>query len=135
MRFSILQTSAFLLFLEVSFIVWNRAEASTAPDEVVVQLKSGSVSGRTQKSLFGLTMEQFLGIPYSAPPVGELRFSPPQPATPWKDVRDATHYGAWCPQNEESFPRNNTVGMFTPRLNIIFLLDLCTWDRGRTYIL
>lgn len=33
------------------------------------------------------------GIPYAAPPTGELRFRPPAPAKPWTQVRDATRYG------------------------------------------
>lgn len=110
-QFTIFQTFAFLLFLEASSTVWNGAAATTAPDELAVELKSGLVRGRTQKSIFGLTIEQFLGIPYAAAPVGELRFSPPQPVQPWNDVRDGTKYGARCPQNEESYPRNYTVGM------------------------
>ena len=35
----------------------------------------------------------FLGIPYAQPPVGELRFRPPQPAQLWSGCRDATKYG------------------------------------------
>jgi para-nitrobenzyl esterase len=34
------------------------------------------------------------GIPYAAPPVGDLRYQPPQPAPSWGGVRDATRYGA-----------------------------------------
>ncbi|XP_066292862.1 pyrethroid hydrolase Ces2e-like [Branchiostoma lanceolatum] len=41
----------------------------------------------------------FLGIPYAAPPVGELRYRPPQPALPWEGVREAVEYGSYCPQN------------------------------------
>jgi para-nitrobenzyl esterase len=40
----------------------------------------------------------FKGIPYAAPPVGPLRWKPPQPATPWSGVRKATEYGARCIQ-------------------------------------
>ncbi|RLQ86827.1 carboxylesterase/lipase family protein [Notoacmeibacter ruber] len=40
----------------------------------------------------------FLGIPFSAPPVGPLRFAPPQPAAAWAGVRDATKLRASCPQ-------------------------------------
>lgn len=40
----------------------------------------------------------FKGIPYAAPPVGPLRWKPPQPVIPWKGVRQATGYGARCVQ-------------------------------------
>lgn len=131
MRFSIFQTSTFLLFLVASFTVGNGADATTAPDELVVQLKSGPVRGSTKLDVFGLTVEQFLGIPYAAPPVGELRFAPPQPVTPWEDVRDGTKYGASCPQNKEWFPWNNTVGMF--KQNISFFIQALSLGL-RTYI-
>ncbi|MEZ4406477.1 MAG: carboxylesterase family protein [Polyangiales bacterium] len=40
----------------------------------------------------------FLGIPYVAPPVGALRWRPPQAVTPWTAPRDATRKGPACPQ-------------------------------------
>jgi para-nitrobenzyl esterase len=40
----------------------------------------------------------FLGIPYAAPPVGDLRWRPPHPVTPWTGVRPARHYGPSAPQ-------------------------------------
>ena len=41
----------------------------------------------------------FLGIPYAAAPVGELRWAAPQPPAPWDEPRDATSFGpaAWQP--------------------------------------
>jgi para-nitrobenzyl esterase len=40
----------------------------------------------------------FLGLPYAAPPVGDLRWRPPQPAPSWAGVRAATAFASPCPQ-------------------------------------
>jgi para-nitrobenzyl esterase len=40
----------------------------------------------------------FRAVPYAAPPLGELRFAPPQPAAAWVGVRDATRPGPVAPQ-------------------------------------
>jgi para-nitrobenzyl esterase len=40
----------------------------------------------------------FHGIPYAAPPTGERRFRPPEPAAPWRELRDATRPGPIAPQ-------------------------------------
>ena len=40
----------------------------------------------------------FLGVPYAAPPVGDLRWKPPQPVSHWNETRKATEFGATCPQ-------------------------------------
>ncbi|MFC0108561.1 carboxylesterase/lipase family protein [Kibdelosporangium aridum] len=42
----------------------------------------------------------FQGIPYAAPPVGDLRFRAPRPAQPWQGVRDATKPGQRCTQSD-----------------------------------
>ncbi|WPP42601.1 carboxylesterase/lipase family protein [Paenibacillus hunanensis] len=48
------------------------------------------------------------GIPYAEPPVGDLRFQPPQPPKPWQEPRDATQFGPVCEQPdselEQAFP-------------------------------
>jgi len=67
--------------------------ASATSDPLVVTTASGALRGVASGSI-----EQFLGIPYAAPPVGALRFAPPAPHEPWADVRDATTAGALCLQ-------------------------------------
>jgi para-nitrobenzyl esterase len=45
----------------------------------------------------------FLGLPYAAPPTGNLRWRAPQPAADWTGVRDATTFGPSCPQAPSPF--------------------------------
>jgi para-nitrobenzyl esterase len=55
--------------------------------------KSGDVSGVSAGNAVS-----FKGIPFAAPPIGDLRWKPPQPAASWTGVRKAETYGAACPQ-------------------------------------
>jgi para-nitrobenzyl esterase len=49
--------------------------------------------------------ESFRGIPYARPPIGALRFRPPQPAASWKGVRDAKKFGPPCLQYDRQKQR------------------------------
>src|SRR5271166_1287594 len=40
----------------------------------------------------------FRGLPYAAPPVGDLRWRPPQPAKAWEGIRECAKFGAAAPQ-------------------------------------
>ncbi|MER5217653.1 carboxylesterase family protein [Streptomyces sp. NPDC002838] len=46
--------------------------------------------------------DRFLGLPYAAPPVRELRFAPPAAPASWKGVRQAVHQSPACPQFQPS---------------------------------
>ena len=61
-----------------------------------VQLDTGLVEGATADKDAGILV--FRGIPYAAPPVGDLRWKAPAPAAAWEGVRPATEFGAACPQ-------------------------------------
>jgi para-nitrobenzyl esterase len=81
------------------FLVCVFARAGLAAADVpvpTVTLKAGIVEGVH----FGprQTGVAFLGVPYAAPPVGDLRWKPPQPVRPWTGMRSATKFGAACPQ-------------------------------------
>jgi para-nitrobenzyl esterase len=57
---------------------------------------SGKISGEVLNESTGLQV--FRGIPYAAPPIGDLRWRPPTPITPWDGVRKCTTFGNACPQ-------------------------------------
>lgn len=61
----------------------------------VVNTKSGKVEGLYEDQQY-----VFKGIPYAAPPVGELRWLPPQPVKPWDGVRPAKKFGTISPQSQ-----------------------------------
>lgn len=60
-----------------------------------IKLKNGMVKGVVDKES---NIVFFGGIPYAAPPVGELRWKAPQPAAPWEDVLDCSSFRNACPQ-------------------------------------
>jgi para-nitrobenzyl esterase len=65
----------------------------------VVRIDGGLIRG---VSVTGVN--SFLGLPYAAPPTGKLRWRPPQPASSWSGVRDATQFGPSCPQSTMGNP-------------------------------
>ena len=60
----------------------------------IIGTKYGRLEGDLQNDIYS-----FKGIPYAAPPVGHLRWMPPQPPSVWSGIRPAKEYGAIAPQN------------------------------------
>jgi para-nitrobenzyl esterase len=56
----------------------------------------------------------YLGIPYAAPPVGTLRWMPPQPFGRWQGVFDATQVGNKCPQTRAGDENCLVLNVYTP---------------------
>jgi carboxylesterase type B len=63
-----------------------------------VRIDSGVVEGTYSPDNPKLAL--FRGIPYAAPPVGELRWKPPERPSPWHGARKTTELSAACPQGD-----------------------------------
>jgi para-nitrobenzyl esterase len=69
------------------------AQEAAPADPRLVRIDSGAAIGRERDGV-----RLWLGIPYAAPPVGDLRWRPPRAVTPWEGVRDCEAFGPSCPQ-------------------------------------
>ncbi|MBI4768062.1 MAG: carboxylesterase family protein [Deltaproteobacteria bacterium] len=81
-----------LALLTLTIIITSEAAPIKDPLKIESGLISGFSVGEQEKVLI------FKGIPYAKPPLGELRWKPPQPADPWAGVRQTREPGARCPQ-------------------------------------
>ncbi|XP_024205613.2 liver carboxylesterase 1 isoform X1 [Pan troglodytes] len=69
----------------------------------VVDTVHGKVLGKfVSLEGFAQPVAVFLGIPFAKPPLGPLRFTPPQPAEPWSFVKNATSYPPMCTQDPKA---------------------------------
>jgi para-nitrobenzyl esterase len=112
----------------------------TAPRPQVA-INSGRVQG---VGLEGLPRGgAFLGIPYAAQPVGNLRWHGPEPAPSWKGVLDASQMGAACPQAPspwlpemlgiQKMPTDEAclfVNVWTPQMHPREKLPVLVWVHG-----
>jgi para-nitrobenzyl esterase len=83
----------FGLFCAAGALPLATAAETGAP---VVHTKEGPVRGVVRNGV-----SEFLGIPYAAPPVGDMRWRPPQPRAAWTKTLEATRFGNTCPQITE----------------------------------
>ncbi len=86
-----------------------------------VRIDNGAVRGM---AVAGSSVDAFLGLPYAAPPTGNLRWRPPQTPADWQGVRNATTFAPSCPQNPGAFlPPGPTsedclyLNVYTPALS------------------
>ena len=108
--------------------------ATAADAGPVVRTLYGAVEGKTA------TTEQYLGIPYAAPPTGALRWRPPQPPTAWNGIREATAFGARCPQRATPFGSYSanedclTLNVYTPGHQPDAKRPVMVWIHGGSFI-
>ena len=88
---STVSVAATVLTVGTGGAVASPASGGASP---IVRIDDGLVRGTTAG-----TVDEFLGLPYAAPPIGNLRWRPPAPPASWQGVRDATRFGPSCPQS------------------------------------
>jgi para-nitrobenzyl esterase len=110
---------------------WQGAAADPSP---VVQTKEGPVQGIINDGI-----AEFFGIPYAAPPVGDLRWKPPKQHEPWTHVLQATQFAPICALSTTlgvfSGPANNNedclyLNVYTPNLDSSARLPVIVWIHG-----
>ncbi len=125
------------LAVATSLVAIASASPVAASDLSVVRTASGLVRGTV-----GSSFREFLGIPFAAPPVGDLRFRLPQPAASWTGTRDATHFGSPCPQVAGIFSPNGRgstnedclfLNVFTPN-PVGFRRPVMVWIHGGGFV-
>lgn len=62
-----------------------------------IRVDGGFISGAIEDGV-----RVFKGIPFAAPPIGDLRWKPPHPVEDWDGVRECTEFGFQCPQPDYS---------------------------------
>ena len=87
--------------------------ASTAPSGAAireaVRIESGLVAGTPGRDA---AITVFKGLPYAAPPLGELRWRAPQPPVAWQGIRKADQFGSPCTQRAGSGWKGNEDCLF-----------------------
>ncbi len=99
-----------------------------------VQIESGLIQGVQDGAI-----TVYKSIPFAAPPLGALRWQPPQPPLPWKGVRQADKFGPICMQRGVSVPGSPaepvsedclTLSIWTPAKSRDESLPVMVWIPG-----
>jgi para-nitrobenzyl esterase len=125
----------FLLVLITACSVAASSVASAA-DPSLVTTDKGVVQG-----IVATNYRAFLGIPYAAPPVGNLRWKAPQSPAAWSTTLDATHFGSACPQIPSFFSAGPSINedclylnVYTPNPVGTRKLPVMVWLHGGAFV-
>ena len=125
-----------IIFFSGHLFLSQRAVSSQAID--AVKTDAGLVAG-TQNG----EIRVFKGIPFAAPPVGDMRWMPPQPAAKWSGVLKAEKYGPMCmqvPRADRTGGLNEisedclSINLWTPAKSNNGKLPVMVWIYGGAFI-
>jgi para-nitrobenzyl esterase len=135
--------SFFMVFLLVGITLLGceqKVEVITPePISDPLEIETGYISG----ALIGDVdnpIRAYRGIPYAAPPVGDLRWKSPQPAAPWEEIRQCTEFCKSCPQTAMAglpqSPQSEDclyLNVMTPAKTVAESLPVMVWMHGGGY--
>ena len=96
-------------------MVFGSGTAGAQIERPQITIDTGALSG----TIDAAGTRVFKGIPYAAPPVGDLRWKEPQPAAAWTGMRDASQFGDRCMQL--AFPAYRPIGTRGMSENCLFV--------------
>ena len=134
MFFSKFLTRALLLITVAGTSTITLAQSKTP----ITPTESGDLSGVREGGL-----SVYKGVPFAAPPVGDLRWRPPAPVTPWTDIREADAFAPACMQDGVSMPGETPpvvnedclyLNIWTPAKSAQGHLPVIVWIYGGGFI-
>src|SRR6516165_8042852 len=113
-------------FLVISTVTYTAIAASGDPIRIDTGLITGTVGNNPDVRIYR-------GIPYAAPPVGDLRWRAPQPATHWDGVRAADKFGFQCMQGRGGSEDCLYVNVWTAAPTPNAALPVMVWSHPGGY--
>ena len=127
-----MNNTANILGALIASLVFNANADVYSESRPIIDIKNGKLQGVETNGMLA-----FKNIPYAAPPIGELRWRPPQSAKNWEGIRDASQFGAACIQplvkglNNELVPSSEDclkLNVYTPKAGKNF--PVMVWFHG-----